>query len=137
MTDTKTPHGTAPTRSSRELAAISAWLDGSPSYVALDPEAHLVRRCVKAGSEFGEMLDALYGSLGENPRKGVTHTRHDLRRELLDVATAALGAVEHLEGNVGTALALLDAHIRAVAVRAVAHGLVLPADSLDPEGATS
>jgi hypothetical protein len=109
-----------------ELAAISEWIDTSVSYRGIDEEAHLVRRCAKAGEEFGEMLRALYGSLGENPRKGVTHTRAHLEKELLDIAVAALGAVEHLYGNTGVAMAFLNAHIHSTATRAVPYGLVMP-----------
>lgn len=115
------------------VAAISAWIDGSPSYLGIGTEAHLVRRCVKTGEEVGEMIGALYGYLGENPRKGVTHTRDDVVRELLDVALAALGAVEHIGGNLGTALGLLDSHIRSVADRARKHGLTAAPAHDDPD----
>lgn len=113
------------------LTAISAWIDGSASYQGISQEAHRVRRCVKTAEEVGEMVAALYGWIGENPRKGVTHTADDVVRELLDVALAALGAIEHLDGNTGTALDRLDGHIRSVASRAARHGLVLPVRNID------
>lgn len=109
---------TNPSDAANYLAKFSNWIDTSPGYANIDPEAHLSRRVTKTGQEFGEALEAMYGSLGENPRKGVTHTQEDLIYELLDTANAALGAVEYITGNQATALALLFAHIEKVARRA-------------------
>jgi hypothetical protein len=55
----------------------------------------------KLMEETGEVGQALGGYTGENPRKGVTHSREDLMGELLDVAITALGAWEHMDGNRG------------------------------------
>ena len=80
------------------IVAISKWIDGS-RMDDVRPRAELVwelnlwRRCTKVASEAGEVIDALAGVLGENPRKGVTHSLDDLVGELLDVALAALAAV--------------------------------------------
>lgn len=65
----------------------------------LDPEAHLLRRVMKVSEEVGEVTEALFGALGENARKGQTHTMHDVRRELLDVALAALAALCHFDDD--------------------------------------
>lgn len=61
-----------------------------------DRELVLWRRLTKVSEEAGEVQDALRGWVGENPRKGVTHTRSDVITELLDCAGAALGSVAHL-----------------------------------------
>lgn len=110
------------------LAAISRWIDESPAYVqASTPLAHSWR-VMKLIEEIGEAVGALMGSLGENPRKGVTHSLDDVERELLDVAAAALGALMHFHGNKPTAAvieALLE-HIYTRAVRAIPHGLEMP-----------
>lgn len=71
---------------------------------SLCDEAVLRRRIDKIGTEFGEVLEALNGWVGENPRKGVTHDRADVLDELLDVAACALGAYEHVDGFQGTCL---------------------------------
>lgn len=82
------------------VARLSAWIDGS--YPAdIDPELHLRRRIDKLMEEVGETGQALGGYTGENPRKGVTHSREDVMAELLDVAVTALGAWEHMDGNRG------------------------------------
>jgi hypothetical protein len=71
------------------------------------------RRLDKVAIEAGEMLDAYSGVVGENPRKGVTHTPDDVLDELLDVALTALGAYEHLTGFQGRCLdALAEQAVR-------------------------
>lgn len=82
-----------------DIRAISDLIDGSYP-VDLDREAMLWRRCAKIGEEHGEVIEALLGMLGENPRKGYTHTRGDLVMELLDVALAALAAVCHVQPGI-------------------------------------
>lgn len=129
MTDEPTQETGGPRRSSRfrvpsdpDVSAlvveISRWIDCSPSYEGVDPEAVLWRRVTKVSSEANEARDALEGMVGENPRKGVTHTRADVIDELLDTAVAALGAVEHLTGHKGESFPLLHRKIVGVAVRA-------------------
>ena len=99
------------------LARLSQWVDDSyPPDLA--PEAADWRRLTKVCEEAGEAVSAYAGSLGENPRKGVTHTSEDALREILDAATAAVAAVEHFTGNKGLALTMLNEHILAVATRA-------------------
>jgi hypothetical protein len=84
--------------------------------------------------ELGEAVSALFGMLGENPRKGVTNTRTDLEHEILDVATAALGALMHFRGNEPRADVLgdLTRHIKTRAVRGIPHGLVNPSGQYAP-----
>lgn len=84
------------------LVALSKWLD---AHNADKPEAlQMWERCGKVGEEAGEVVAALIGYMGQNPRKGVTHTKGDIIGELLDTAVTALGAVEHLTGNQGQAM---------------------------------
>src|SRR5690606_27936114 len=83
-----------------------------------DPEAVTWGRIAKLTEESGEVIAAFIGATGQNPRKGVTHTVEDVIAELLDVAVTALGAVEHLTGHEGGALARLDEKIVAVGERA-------------------
>lgn len=90
------------------LADISAAVTGSyPAEVQAVPELVMRRRVNKIGNEYGEMLDAIEGWTGENPRKGVYATKDDVVKELLDCASASLCAVEHLTGDQGQALLML------------------------------
>jgi hypothetical protein len=106
-------------RAAMQITAISAWIDYSPGYVGLDPEAHNWRRIQKCAQEVGEAFEAYCGTLGENPRKGVTHTTADVEAELFDVALSALGAVEHLNRNDGETMRKFIEHIRSVCDRAL------------------
>jgi hypothetical protein len=73
----------------------------------------------KVAEEAGEAVSALIVCTGGNPRKqdGVGDYRAVIS-ELLDTALAALGAVEHLIGNTGGSVAMLELHAEAISQRA-------------------
>lgn len=98
------------------LAALSRWVDEANSH--RDAEAAAWGRFSKIGEEFGEVIAAFIGVTGQNPRKGATHSLADVTEELLDVAVAALGAVEHVTGNTGESMRLLDSKVARVLLRA-------------------
>ncbi len=101
--------------------AVSQWIDDAPANRERPAEALLWSRVAKVAEEAGEVVAALIGATGANPRKGVDATMADVERELLDVAFAALCAVDHLRtaaGQEGIAIDLLAEHIRTVAERA-------------------
>lgn len=107
----------------RRIAALSAWIDGSPENQARDPEAATWGRLAKVAEECGEVISAYIGVTGQNPRKGTVGTMEDVRKELLDVALTALCAVEHLDRNVGVcgvSMAALEQHVSDVYRRAQA-----------------
>jgi len=98
------------------LVALSEWIDeGNTGRAA---EAVTWGRLAKIAEENGEVIEAFIGAIGQNPRKGVTHSMDDVRKELLDVAITALGAYEHLSDHSGTSLAALDEAIVSVGIRA-------------------
>ncbi|MDG9728378.1 MULTISPECIES: MazG-like family protein [unclassified Streptomyces] len=108
------------------LFAVSRWIDGTPANRERDPEALLWGRTAKVSEEAGEVVAALIGALGHNPRKGVYDTLEHVEYELLDLAMTALCATAHLYTRKGQApdlLTLLDQHVRTVAERA---GLTQP-----------
>jgi hypothetical protein len=111
------------------LAALSRWIDESPSYQGISWETADWRRLQKMAEEVGEALGAYAGMVGENPRKGVTHSEVAVHREILDVIVAAAGALMHLHGNSAhfDVMGAIAEHIRTRAERAAPHGLVLPA----------
>src|SRR3954452_8090463 len=69
-----------------------AWLDGANGV----DDKELTCRILKVTEEAGEAAGAWIGVLGQNPRKGVTHSRKDVVAELADVAITALVAIESL-----------------------------------------
>lgn len=56
----------------------------------------LTCRILKVTEEAGEAAGAWIGAVGQNPRKGVTHSRKEVADELADVALTALVAIESL-----------------------------------------
>jgi len=100
------------------LAALSDWIDTSPSNAARDPEAVTWGRISKVSEECGEVIATFIGVTGQNPRKGVTHDIGDVIEELLDVAVTALCAVEHLTGSNAESVDRLNDKVQRVAVRA-------------------
>lgn len=77
-----------------------------------DQAGRIEYRILKLGSEWGELTDAWLGVSGQNRRKGITHTREDLKREALDLAVTALEVWEHLDGAEGRVMHALLQHVR-------------------------
>ncbi|WP_420117921.1 MazG-like family protein [Micromonospora sp.] len=72
--------------------AARAWLDATNG----TDQTELTCRILKLSEEAGEAAGAWIGVLGQNPRKGVTHTRAEVAAELADVVFTALVAIESL-----------------------------------------
>lgn len=68
---------------------MKRWLDQANGTGPLD-EAF---RIMKLTEEAGEVVSAYIGMTGQNPRKGVTHTREDVCGELADVIITAMIAL--------------------------------------------
>jgi NTP pyrophosphatase (non-canonical NTP hydrolase) len=79
-----------------DIAALNAWLDRSnPASQHED-----AMRLFKIMEEAGEVAEAYIGMVGQNPRKGVTHTLDDVLGELADVVMTALCAIQHFTQDV-------------------------------------
>ena len=72
------------------VQASRAWLDKANG----SDNGALTFRILKVTEEAGEAAAARIGAVGNNPRKGVTHTTEHVAAELADVAMAALVAIE-------------------------------------------
>ena len=75
-------------RISRRLALVNACNDFQRTL-----------RILKVQEEAGEAAEAWIGYLGQNPRKGVTHTAEQVADELADIVVTALVAIEGLGQN--------------------------------------
>ncbi|SCF44055.1 NTP pyrophosphatase, house-cleaning of non-canonical NTPs [Micromonospora matsumotoense] len=69
-----------------------AWLDAANG----TDQTELTCRILKLTEEAGEAAGAWIGVLGQNPRKGVTHSHEEVAAELADVVFTALVAIESL-----------------------------------------
>jgi NTP pyrophosphatase (non-canonical NTP hydrolase) len=74
----------------------------------------LLLRVLKLSEEVGEVAEAIIGTTGQNPRKGVTHTWEDVQGELCDVAITALVALRTLTPD---AREVFARHLAGVAAR--------------------
>jgi NTP pyrophosphatase (non-canonical NTP hydrolase) len=73
----------------------------------------LLLRALKVQEEAGELAQAVIGALGQNARKGVTHTLDDVATEAADVALAALVfAATVYPGDLAALLNHRAAHVR-------------------------
>lgn len=86
------------------------WLDEANT---LPPETARLLRVMKLSEEVGETTQALFGVLGQNPRKGVTHTWHDVESELCDVILTAMVALASLNPDARKIFAERLKHIAA------------------------
>ncbi len=110
--DTTGPAGTGDLFSA--VSDITAWLDASnPAGPHED-----AMRVLKLTEEAGEAAAAYIGMVGQNPRKGVTHTLDDLLGELADVALTALCAIQHFTQSETATRALVEFRAAYVASRA-------------------
>jgi hypothetical protein len=100
-----------------DLVSISELIDESEMRQHRDPVAITWGRLAKVAEESGEVIAAYIGVIGQNPRKGRTHTDDDVKRELLDVALTALAAYEHMDGHRYNAIIDLGEHTRVTLAR--------------------
>jgi NTP pyrophosphatase (non-canonical NTP hydrolase) len=95
------------------IEEIVRWLDDSST---LAPETEKLLRIMKLTEETGEVTQAVTGTLGQNPRKGVTHTWEDVQAELCDVIFTAMVALTTLTPD---ARLTFDDHLARVARRSL------------------
>lgn len=98
----------------QRLTDLSEWIDAHNRAKGTNEQAITWGRIAKVGEEFGEAITEYIAFTGQNPRKPQTGSESLVKKEMLDVAVAALGVVEHLSGNGGQAFGLLLNHLRIV-----------------------
>ncbi|MFD8593383.1 MazG-like family protein [Kitasatospora sp. NPDC059646] len=92
---------------------LAAWLAEGSSQ---PPEMQRVLQCLKISEEAGEVAEAVIGAMGQNPRKGFSHTWDDVAGELCDVVITAMVALVRVHPDPAAAF---DAHLAKVAARAL------------------
>lgn len=92
------------------IRGLVAWLDQQNG--RSDTEIGL--RILKLTEEAGEVAQAWIGVQGQNPRKGVTHTRDDVADELVDTIVTAAVALASITRDPA---AHLDAKLAKIAAR--------------------
>lgn len=82
-------------------------------------EQETAMRLMKLAEESGEVMQAYIGTVGQNPRKGRTHSTSDVAGELCDVILTAAVALHRFTDDPAAAL---DGRIRHVARRSLQSG---------------
>lgn len=95
------------------ITQIVSWLDASSMQ---PPDTEKLLRIMKITEEAGEVTQAVSGTMGQNPRKGVTHTWDDVQAELCDVMFTAMVALTTLTPN---ARDVFNTHLTRVANRSL------------------
>jgi hypothetical protein len=80
-------------------------------------------RLMKLTEETGEAMQAYIGMVGQNPRKGITHTEADVADELSDVIVTAMVAMHQFTPDPE---AHFNAKIQKIADRSLAHSTEQP-----------
>ncbi|MBH1934157.1 MazG-like family protein [Streptomyces sp. AV19] len=70
-----------------------------------DGDMRRVLQILKIGEEAGEAAEAVIGAMGQNPRKGFSHTWADVQAEVCDVIITAMVALQRLTPDARTAFA--------------------------------
>ncbi|ARP69971.1 hypothetical protein LK07_09445 [Streptomyces pluripotens] len=96
--DTDTGNGTATTSTTgtalwQTVDELWSRLEASRPHTGTEG---VLLRVLKLSEEVGEVAEAIIGTTGQNPRKGITHTWEDVQAELCDVAITALVALRTL-----------------------------------------
>lgn len=74
---------------------------------------------LKLSEEVGEVAEAVIGAMGQNPRKGASHTWDDVRSELCDVMITAMVALRTLSPD---AREVFATHLAGVQERSLGPG---------------
>jgi NTP pyrophosphatase (non-canonical NTP hydrolase) len=111
----------------KTIRQLVAWLDEANG----TGEHETAMRLMKLGEEAGEVMRAYIGLQGQNPRKGVTHTKADVADELCDVIVTAMVA---LHGFTPDPEQHLAAKIQRIAERSAAHANQQPCPVCDGTG---
>lgn len=114
MTDQDTAHTTAALWPA--VDALWSRLEATRKHAGREG---VLLRVLKLSEEVGEVAEAVIGTTGQNPRKGVTHTWEDVQAELCDVAITALVALRTLTPQ---AREVFEAHLAKVTARPLRPG---------------
>ncbi|MEV8403588.1 MazG-like family protein [Streptomyces niveus] len=79
----------------KTVTDLVAWLDSKNGR----PQEEITLRILKITEEAGEVAQAWIGVVGQNPRKGVTHTMPEVQDEVVDVMVTAAVALASIVGN--------------------------------------
>ncbi|MEV4502582.1 methyltransferase domain-containing protein [Streptomyces klenkii] len=95
-------------------ALVERLTDRLDGHSTLPVEQRRVLQILKISEEAGEAAEAVIGALGQNPRKGFSHTWDDVQAEVCDVITTGMVALRRLSPD---AAAVFTRHLTRIAER--------------------
>lgn len=102
-------------RSLEHIASLSDYFDAHLIDIkGVSPEYVLYARTAKLMEECGEVMEAVIGYTGDNPRKGVNRSLSDVRAELCDVVLTALCALHSITNDEHDVASLVNQRIQFV-----------------------
>lgn len=102
----------------RRIERLSNYFDRHLAHnKAATPEYILYARTAKLIEECGEVMEAVIGWTGDNPRKGRTHDIGDIQMELCDVILTAMCALHTTTQDRKVSVHLINERIRFVETR--------------------
>jgi hypothetical protein len=90
-----------------DIESLTQWLNDSNGF----NDHEMTLRIMKIGEEFGEVVNAHIGAIGQNPRKGFYATQQDVIKELCDVIVTAMVAMNSMTGDATISRGMLAAHM--------------------------
>ncbi|MFG2887063.1 pentapeptide repeat-containing protein [Streptomyces sp. NPDC048297] len=84
------------------------------NHSTLPREQRILVQLLKIQEEAGEVAEAVIGALGQNPRKGHSHTWEDVEAEVCDVIVSAMVALTRMNPEAATVFAR---HMERIAAR--------------------
>lgn len=95
----------------KTIAALTARLE---AHSELPVDQRRLLQVLKLQEEAGEVAEAVIGAMGQNPRKGHSHTWRDVEAEVCDVIVTAMVALTRLNPD---ARAVFERHVETIAER--------------------
>ncbi|MFI2205643.1 MazG-like family protein [Streptomyces sp. NPDC020192] len=80
----------------------------------LPREQRILLQLLKIQEEAGEVAEAVIGAMGQNPRKGYSHTWEDVEAEVCDVIVTGMVALSRMNAD---AAAVFARHMERIADR--------------------
>jgi NTP pyrophosphatase (non-canonical NTP hydrolase) len=103
---------------------IDAWLDDNVGKrYKHQPLAQDWARISKVAEELGEAIQAFISYTGQNPRKVVAHNMDDVLRELADVTSTAILAMQHFTKDSAETRDILRQKLTIIEARVLTHRL--------------
>lgn len=106
-------------KSWEDVSLLVTWLDTNRAQMKRSGDSEFLLRVMKIGEELGEVIEAVIGATGQNPRKGITNDWGKVHDELCDVIVTAMVALVTATRSPYDARDEFDAHLKMLIGRTI------------------